>query len=237
MNRHGLDDPTGEVSVPRRFFGTTAATRQWWTEIVESAWTNGGWGDSLENLELVSIDSMPGPIIVWNIDRKVETTGEAVTWSTDDAFWQVNWILESVPVDYDEFVRRPERHFRLVMDAMCHGWFCLGLLEGDPRFLPFLGEVDTADEDMHKQVTRPFLRGFLRWLPALARLDDRIATASGRYGVNIVGVREQLWMIMDLLYFSGAISQEEWMHLLSRPLDVVVTRLCEVHASLSNRDS
>ena len=223
------------ILIPKGLYGTTASTRHWWTDIAQTAWRNRGWRGALERLDLIPADLKPGPIVLWNYDHRVATTNEPVLWSTQEDCWQLNWILESLPADYDDLLREPELHFHLVLDAMSFPWYCLALLEGDPRFLPFLYEnyqVNQASDEVHQHVTRPFLRSFLRWLPQMVSLDGRIARASGQRGVEVVGVREQFGVFLDLAHYCGAIGDDDWWSLVGYPLDVLAARMASVYESL-----
>jgi len=223
--------------IPSGFFGTTAATKTWWTDIARKAWQETHWHGVLDELDLIPADSKPGPIVVWNYDRRDSKTDVPGLWYTEKDCWQLNWILESLPADYDELLNQPELHLRLVLDAMKHPWFCLGMLEGDPRFLPFLYsgyKVHEAGEEVHERVTRPLLRAFLRRFSEIVTLDDRIATASGRFGVKVVGVREQMSAFLDLAKYCGALTEDDWFKIPEYPLDVVIERMNRIQESLGD---
>ena len=221
------------ILFPACLYGDTDSTREAWKNLAAEAWRAGTWDAVRPHIKLIPVHECPGPIIVWNRDRIIDTVvgdGDA-TWSTHESVWQLNWILEAFPVPYEELVREYERHFALVLDGMRDLWFFAGLLEAEPSLLPFLYEgfkIDNASQEVRDRVIQPFMRKFVHWLPDLMKLDDRIAIASGRTGVKYVGIGSRLYLFADLLYFDGKIDQSGLLELFTkRRGEEVVARLLE----------
>ena len=51
-------------------------------------------------------------------------------------------------------------------------------------------------------------------------------------GVEVVGVREQFGVFLDLAHYCGAIGDDDWWSLLGYPLDVLAARMASVYESL-----
>jgi hypothetical protein len=225
--------------IPSGFFGTTEATSAWWTEIAQKAWRDKGWHGDLDRLELIPVDSKPGPINVWNYDRRSATWMEPLRWQSEQECWQVNWILESWPADYDELEKDPELHQRLLFEAIKRPWYWLGMLNGDFRFLPFLRsayQVNQAGDEFRERVTRPLLRAFIRQLPQLTPLDERIFIASGRSGLKAVGVRGQIGIWLDYAKCCGALPEDDWYKIPEYPLEVVMERMNRIYEAVGGSD-
>jgi hypothetical protein len=209
------------------------STRASWKELVTEAWKDGGWDGVRGRIDLVSADEYPGPIIVWNYNWLIDVPNSRAdaTWSTTESVWQLNWILEQYPAPFEELVQDYERHFAFILDGMRDLWFCVGLLEGDCRFLPFmyLGFQihDNPSEDLLARVVRPFLRAFARWLPDIMLLDDRIAAASRPDGVGYVGVASRLGIICDMLLADGKLDQHKIVNHYSKNREALVPLIME----------
>jgi hypothetical protein len=221
-----------DIELPQCLLGSTEETRRRWSSIAASAWEEASWARIVRELEFVPSRQTVGPIVVWNYDRLVETTNEAASWRTTEDVWQFNWILECMPASYDELLAEHERHLRLVLEGMQHPWFCLGMLEGDPRFLPFLYQryhVHRPSEHVRATVIRPILKRFLGHLPRLLHLDGRIAVASGRTGVEFVGIGARLPMFVDLLCYGGYVDPKDAFGVVEKPPQAMTKWVLDVY--------
>ena len=229
------------LAFPRCLFGSTQATRSAWREIAEAGWQAGSFEGIFSSLKMVPVHAYAGPIVVWNDKRRLESDCRPIQFVTQSSMWQVNWLLEEHPAPYDEMLDNGMRHFRLILSGLNYAWFAMGLLQGDRRHLPFLHGMlvgrEIASIEVQRTVLRPFARAFTRWLGTMELLSDRIAIASGRKAIDVVGLASRIGLFVDIAYHCGCISEEENQLFLVQTGNSPVARLCALDWSDPDSES
>ena len=189
---------------------------------MEEAWESGDPASVFAELEMVAADSLPGPIIVWNNDRMLESNMKWVRYKSARPMWYFNLILEEPPVDVFELSKRDRWHHQMVLEGMEHCWYALGMFECDPRFLPLIYDIIHEQRDPPRTreenllILKPWVEKMIRSLPALAELDGRICRATGRNGGSILpwGFSRSLGLFANVLRWLGVMPTAEGFRLL-----------------------
>jgi hypothetical protein len=166
---HKPQAPAVTFLFPRILHGDAATVKRAWKKVVKQAWKAGSWGDLLTGLEMVPFHELPRPVCVgWLHGPARLHTGDAV-WR----MYRVGETLKDVALDDRDApdVEKMERLDTLMLAGAEHFWFILGLLENSCGSFN-LGHWPRrrSEEDVH----RDYPRAFVRWLPELLKIRDRL---------------------------------------------------------------
>lgn len=225
------------LQFPSCLFGSTASTRAAWKRIARTAWSDGTWRKAFEQLDLRRVDEDDKPIVVWTDQRIGFGRGEEpirnVPWSARSEMWHMNWIAEEHPAPLNQLIQRAAWHADLYLEGLEHMWFSVGVLQGDPRHLPFVSECYHKRGEQYKRRLMALVKSFIRWLPDLAKLEGRLVIARGNREVEPVSLASRLGMFLDWLDFAGVpVSQQDMVFVITSPTTEALERVFAICDSI-----
>lgn len=227
---------SSHILAPSFLFGTYDSTQSGWKSFAERLWTSRSWVVAMEGVDVRPVLRESGPVIVWNSDRRMESTCEALPFRSRKALWQFNWILEAHLADSITLAFHARTHWDLLCDGINRfEWMALGVLQGDPSGIPLLREAlypssEEYDREGAIALFRTFAGHVVKHLRSLSYLNDRIAIASGRKGrgVTVVGLARRLGLLGDMFARAGRVHSQEFSALMRGDPDQVIARCEEI---------
>lgn len=203
-------------------------------ELILAAWNNNTWNPEVLALATRRVLNDQLPILVASLVKHIDspkvlrTLREDVDqWLGFESVWHLNWFFED-KLMLELIQQDSERFLEWLLRGMEHLWVCVSLL-GDvtalrssypQHFWP------AKDGTIASAVAERFLSSISRALPLIAKIEDRIAVASGSTGLVQVPATTRFGMICDLLLFTGRATARD-MAIMGRPLAEVYDLLLE----------